>query len=341
MVQAAVPIAVVTTTGKLGDNWSRDDVLDALDEQGASDERMLDLKREEAKIFAKQPPLDYFEEDYVGVLALEGNNRVAAMWMLAHLVEYAGLPEAHLLKAGLLLDMYCLRKPGVLLHTSIPVLCVALVKIIMKVEDSTPSENLLGLATHASNLVHRLQQGCDQAFQPLSSRELVDQEAAILDALEWNIIMPTVQEWTELTSTRLNIFMFGLLAPMLTPMWDVSSYLAKTLALNCTTTDGFLPSRVAQGLLCISLVAARVLPASIFKLEFSELACPYLDGRQDAKIAFKPESVEFVLQRLEMASGSDRNALREDALFVNETLLNIQCQKQGDKWSYDEGCNTH
>jgi hypothetical protein len=337
MVQATVTLAVVTTARKLGENWSNDDVVDALDEQGASDERMVDLKAEEAKAFASSPSCSYFKEDYED-LAMGGTNRQAAMWLLANLVEYAGLPEVHLLKAGLFLDILCLRRPGALLNGSIPVLCVALVKIIKKVESSTPDSLLLSLSQYASCLVDRLQNGCGQANAHLDSEDLRDHEAAILDALDWKLELPTTQDWITLTCKRLNVFMFGLLTPMLTPMLDRTLYLAKSIAVSCPASADFLPVRVGQGLLCLSLVSARVLPASAFNLGLSELACPFLDGKQDVKKTFKPESLEMVIQGLELATGSKQDALSEDARFVNMTLLNMQCQNFGGMWGYNEDC---
>jgi hypothetical protein len=312
-------------------SWSSDEVQDALHEQGACDQRVASLAAADQRVLSKaNNPQDDQETEYIvedSQLVRETEVRQIAMWMLGSLVNYARLPETHLLKAGLLLDVFCLRQAQVLSESSIAAVVVALVSIVTKFDTSENIAPQRTLIAHTQYLIGILRDsGCPRTYGDVSPAKVLAQEQDILSALHWSVDLPTVEDWVGLVCARLNVFMFRMLAPLLVPMQERSFFSARILAVNCTSTAEFSPRHVAQGLLCLNLVSARVLPADAFALG-AELASPLWDlktGKGGHKSAFNPRSVELLLECLEKATGSDQASLKKDAHLVNEALLRLQ-----------------
>jgi len=253
-------------------------------------------------------------------LPLGAPTRSAAVWMLGHLVEHVQLHEMRWLDALLLLDSYCLHRPDALERSTLPALCAAITRLVKKLDEGEPTECLSNLHNYVSSLAQWLQKsGYPHLDTCVTPEDLNREEGEVLCALRWNIKLPTVQDWMTVLCARLNVFTCSGLRHLLTPLWQHNFQMARLLATRCPSTAAFGARRTAQGLLCLSLVSAHVLPPATFGL--CELATPVWEGAAGGQQQCKQESLEFLLDGLQAATGVDISSLQADAHLVNETLL--------------------
>jgi len=304
---------------------------DVLDEQAASDDVLSDMLSVENNILlaaslAAGEVRDVDERS----MPVGASSRNAAVWILAHLVEHVQLPEARWLDALLLLDVYCIHRPDALESPSLAALCAAVARLVKKFEDAgghTVVEVMSTLHSKATCLAQWMQKSgyphSGQMNTVVTPADLNLHENEILCALRWTIKLPTTQDWMTVFCARLNVFTCSGLKHLLTPMWQYNFQLAHMLATHCPTTETCGAHRVAQGLLCLSLVAAQVLPADAFCL--TELAVPLPPaGTARREQQCKQESLEFLFDGLQAATGSDLSTLKVDTHLVNETLLALK-----------------
>jgi len=246
--------------------------------------------------------------------------RSYAAWIFGHLIEHVELPEAHWLHAMLIFDMYCLQRPNAPESPSLPALCAAIVRLVKKFDDVVPKECVSTLPQKASNVAQWMVKTTCPHFETwVTSKELNEYEADILRTLGWNIKLHTVQDWMTLLCARLNVFTCNGLKKLLTPVLQMSFLHSRVIVAHCATTAMASTQRVAQGLLCLNLISAHVLPADTFGL--TELALPAWGGAAGGQPQCKEESLAFLLDGLQDASGSDLATLKADTHLVNETLL--------------------
>jgi hypothetical protein len=292
---------------------------EVLDEQAASDEVLAHMATRERRALSVPgfaPP-----KSVEKCLPLSAPERTTAVWMLGNLLEYIQVPETRWLDAFLLLDIYCLKKPNALDCSSLGALCAAVARLVRKLDDAEPTDLVSKLHLKAGGLAQWMQKSCCPHLETQVTQERVqEQETAVLVTLGWNITMPTAQDWMTVFLARLNVFTCQGLMHLLTPLWQHNFQLARLLATHCPTTAVCGTQRVAQGLLCLSLVSAGVLPQDMFGL--LELAAPVWNGVEQQQC--KPESLEFLLDGLQAATGSDLSTLRADTHLVNETLLALR-----------------
>jgi len=296
-------------------------IEDMLEEKCATDEILHNMRISEGKnMWAAGRSSKELSTDVEAGLPLGAPARSAAVWMLGRLAEHVQLPESHHLDAMLVLDMYCLHRPGALECTNLAALCAAITRLVKKTEDALPTEELASVPMEACRLAQWLHSsGYPHLETWITHQDVNQQEHAVLTALGWNLKMSTVQDWLTVVFARLNVFTRSRLVHLLTPLQQYNFQFARLLAAHCPTTAACGANRIAQGLLCLGLVSAHILPADTFGLV--ELAAPAWEG---AAQQCRPESLAFLLDGLEAATGSDVATLRADTHLVNETLFNLR-----------------
>jgi hypothetical protein len=294
-------------------------VEDTLDDQCVSDEVMTNMRSSQAAaLWRAGMPMDKDCEFFQG-LPRAGPLRSSAAWMFGHLVEQVQLLEASWHDAMLIFDIYCLHRPEVADSASLPAVCAAITRLVKKLDDAEPKDYISALPGVASSLAQWLKQSaCPQFEARVTQEDLARVEDDILRALGWNIKLPTVQDWMTVLCARLNIFTCNGLNHLLTPVLQNSILHSRVLTTHCTTTTTGA-HRLAQGLLCLNLISAQVLPADTFGL--TELATGVAAAGQPQ---CRQESLEFLLGGLEDATGSDISMLKADTHLVNETLLMLR-----------------
>jgi len=232
------------------------------------------------------------------------------------------LPETMLLDAMCIFDIYCLHRPEVPESASLPAVCTAITRLVKKMDDQIPQECISTLPCKASSLAQWLQRSACPHFEPwVTQEDLSWHEDDVLKALGWNIKLPTVHDWISVFCARLNVFTGSGLQHLLTLVIQNSFLLARVLATHCATNTAVGTRRVAQGLLCLNLICAHVLPAESVGL--TELATPPWGGAaagQQQQQQCRQESLEFLLDGLKEATRSDIATLKADTHLVNETL---------------------
>lgn len=295
-------------------------IEDMLEERCVTDEILANMRISEGKnMWAAGRSSKELTTDVRAGLPLGAPARSAAVWMLGRLAEHVQLPETHHLDAMLVLDMYCLHRPDALDCSTLAALCAAITRLVKKNEDALPTEELASVPMEACRLAQWLQSsGYPHLETWVTHQNVNQQEHAVLTALGWNLKMPTVQDWLTVLFARLNVFTCSGLMHLLTPLQQYNFQFARLLAAHCPTTVACGANRIAQGLLCLGLVSAHILPADTFGLV--ELAWPAEGAAQQCR----PESLAFLLDGLEAATGSDVATLRADTHLVNQTLLKMR-----------------
>jgi len=294
---------------------------DMLDDQAASDEVLASMRSNEANALWRAGMLvQTADKGSSETLPRADPSRNFAAWMFGHLVEHVGLPEPKWLDAMHIFDIYCLHRPEVPESASLPTVCTTITRLVKKFDTQNPEECIGTLPCKASSLAQWLQRSACPHFDAWVTLEDVNQyEDDILGALGWNIMLPTVQDWMIVLCARLNVFTCNGLKHLLTLVTQNSFLHARVLATHCPTNTAAGSHRVAQGLLCLNLICAHVLPAETFGI--TELATPPWGGAATGQPQCRQESLEFLLDGLEDATGSDIATLQADTHMVNETLL--------------------
>jgi len=306
----------------------REMIPDMLEEAAASDDVLAHMRSVESLLWRSK---DLSEELKVEDLNVEAANalrqaspsRNFVAWMLGHFVEHLELPEEKWLHCMLVFDLYCHHRPEVPESSRLPAVCAAIARLIKKFDDQEPKESIASLPAKASGIAQWMQQSTCPHFDCWVSPDVLnEQENDLLLALRWNIKVFTVQDWMRLLEARLNVFTCNGLKHLLSPVVQHSFVYARLLAAHFATTAKNNGPRVARGLLCLNLIAARVLPADTFDLE--ELATPMCPATSATPKQCKPESLEFLLDGLQDASGADLETLKADTHMINATLLMLK-----------------
>jgi hypothetical protein len=235
-----------------------------------------------------------------------------------------------LFDAVLLLDNYCSHKTGAL-QDSLPVLCAAVVNLLMKQDNIRFDALAAGLTQQACWNVDCMleEQGLAPIYHStITGPELLAQERLILSSIQWRLTVPTSSEWIRLSGTRLHVLTCSQFVAVTTPLWHYASYLVSMLTSENAATSNFAPRRVAHGTIvitclvsCLISVPDLVILADVDAEKEDLLSsslhlpqCPKVDTLQNKKAAI------FMAALLE-ATGSTLDELLEDARVVRAAVL--------------------
>lgn len=237
-----------------------------LDKQGVSNELMADWAAKEEALLSGCLSVDAGSTDG----ALPPDARDLALRYMQHLAQLMQLPETSLFDAAGLLDMYYLRAEGTVLVDTLPATCVATMKLLKKVDSALISMKGCNLAAHGAQLSQMLC-ACGYEVAEPGEHQVAAQELAILEALGWRVIVPTVKSWTSMFCSRFNVLTHGFFLPSLQPIWQSSIAFGTALVMWRAASPSLPPRRMAAGIIGLSFVVARLLPVEALKpAQFSD-----------------------------------------------------------------------
>lgn len=152
-------------------------------------------------------------------------------------------------------DAFCQGYEGTCDIQILPAISMAIVLIIKK-RDSARLCNPDDLACISSKL-----STCLGLRLAATKQQIVAQEITVLDVLDWDLEMPTVQSWASMFVTRFNCLSLSRYKVQLKQMWD--EYLTKFLLYgvsNTRATSQLPPFRLASAFFSLGLVWAGLLP---------------------------------------------------------------------------------
>jgi hypothetical protein len=329
-------------------------LLDALFAHSVSSEHVAVLARQEAQACSMphkslNAELEQFREP--------------TLRFLSQLSVACRLPETGQFAALELLDMFHARGGGSSQFLeSLPAACAAAVTLVGKGEDSSFAATPDQMAAQASSFAKWLRSQGAELSPEVSGEDVIRQELHILVSLEWQWQYPSVHIWLDMLSQRFQILSGNAYRSSidfakirgLTTHWGLLHSRARM--------DGTSPRRVACGLFCLQLVAARLLPldalrpARVSEQEWERLLkqgqCLTITGptgqcQEVLPCSLQPMQRQQVLAWLQLSSGMLESELKElahSAALTMRTAVEEAREKQlrhGALRRSKENCSTN
>merc|ERR1711956_31776 len=160
------------------------------------------------------------------------------------------LPQSKWFLMVAVLDVYCRRHRGVNTVFRLQSTCVALVKMLNKVDTAERAKQLL----LAEQFRHK-------GMGALFTRDILNQqEASLLETLDWKITIPSTESWLSTYCARFNVLSRRLLVSALLWVWGETVSNANVLIRYSPSSAQFSPRKQANGLLGLGFVSAGLLP---------------------------------------------------------------------------------
>jgi len=304
-------------------------VDDWLDEKGVTDERLDDLASKELKLFC---PVDILRECEASLREPRRGSadRKAALTVLQCLSRQFLANADKWFDAVVLLDAYCCQRPEALQEHSVPIICAALVSILLKQGGVSSHNFALCAGGFESRLLmqslfytNALQgpQGLAPEEASFTEDDLHEQEKMILTALRWRVAVPTISEWMASWSQRLNVCSCGTFAQATAPLWQYARYMASLLSWDFPWSSELAPRRVGLGVVSLTWVASGLFSSSDLGLdESSEEASSILPSCPQVP-ELRGRDMAIFLAVFLLATSTDLETLQEDAHTASVAIL--------------------
>lgn len=224
-----------------------EELKDTLYEQGAADELVFDLALRERSAVSgggSPPP--------------EPRLRAIAQMFLSWLAQAMKLSDATWFSAVALIDAYSTHIEGGLDARRLAGACVASVRLLQKLNCSAlgiPAKSLVECTSNFSDWMRKMGHQCEE----VTSEYLDDEERAIVRAMHWQVVIPTLESWLSLYVQRLDLITKGAHKAQLQRARQNSLLCARALVGFAPASEGRRPQRVARGLLGLALAGERLL----------------------------------------------------------------------------------
>lgn len=289
---------------------------EALDGQCASDEFMAIHRDREARMFA-------FTSSNVEE-AIQDLRSLAITFMGRLVCGFRHSDKAWF-DAVLLFDLYCLRATTHVQAQDLPAICTALVMLLQKADDSMSVPRMDNLVTYGNNFRQFLNAQHNIDAPVLTANVVSEREMLVLEALRWQINMPTVDVWLSCICARINSLTRMSLLAMLVPVWQQSLLLARAIVLAHPFLPSLTPERLARGLLSLGCVAAKLLPRSSFGIRETDNLGEAFPMQPVFVAASEQEDArnEFLTEAMQLATRSTLATLQEDCELVRIALRDV------------------
>jgi len=295
-----------------------DELIDALDEACVPDELLENMQMHEATAMSPYPDSGTALPPFVRSMALE---------FLSKLAVALELPQSKWFLMVAVLDVYCRRHRGVNTVSRLQATCVALVKILNKVDAAEPAKQVL----LAKQFEHT-------GISAMFTRDILNQqEASLLETLDWKITIPSTESWLSTYCTRFNALSRGLLVSSLVWVWGETVTNASALIRCSPSSAQFSQRKQANGLLGLGFVSAGLLPPSAMATEklcpvlwqqlLLEINCTKAQQATAPKHLLLGSHARHILKLLCLTVGADLKNLQQDckdvALFLRSAVPGI------------------
>jgi len=179
---------------------------------------------------------------------------------IARLAKAVRLPSDTVFTAAALLDLACLRLGPAVARTQLPELSSAMVRLLHKMDIAHRTLCGADLVHKASEFAEQLcSQGDSNTKVNITMNDLVNAEATLASALQWQFHVPSLQQWIQMFVTRLAEF-YPRATPRLEWTYQTSIGFAERIVLKQITYKAVAPQEIALGLFCTGLVLAGIVP---------------------------------------------------------------------------------
>jgi len=294
-------------------------IEDELDKQGVSNEKLEAWRAQETKAYdcARGPHAACKHPDVPRVPPVA---RDLALRFMQHFVQLMSLPSKSWFEAQVLLDAYIAKAPSSFGVHDLPATCVVLVRMLKKVDNATVCMKGARFSANAQSLAQILRARGFNVPDP-TEEQLHYQELAIIQAMDWQIYLPTVESWMCAFCSRFNVITQGLFMASLVWIWEQSQFFRMTVVMrevSEASSSALPPRKVAAGLLGLRFLSARLLPIEALQPEEVSYATwqqlVATTHREDGGVpscVLTPEIAQRVLELLQVATGLTLEELRE------------------------------
>jgi len=228
-----------------------------LDAKGVPGEIVGEWAMREAKVLSSPCSSRSWNGHGVGQ-PLPPQVRGACLRFLHRLTDLVGMPADGWWSAVLLLDLYVLRAEPA--PEAVPAACAAVVSLLRKSDKASFRPQWSDFTLQASQLAQWLRSLRFPTRAEVTISEILVQEKNIIEALDWQINCPSVHVWMSALRERFSILSNGAFTTLLDWVFQASLQCASMLVTSRPTTASLPPQRVANGLFCLNLVAASLVP---------------------------------------------------------------------------------
>mmetsp|Transcript_126644 Transcript_126644/g.352859 ORF Transcript_126644/g.352859 Transcript_126644/m.352859 type:complete len:379 (-) Transcript_126644:300-1436(-) len=221
-----------------------------------------------------------------------------------------------------MLDIFLMHgSKGQNILEDLPATCIALVKIQKKFDTATLNTRGLNLHLHAAQLAQWLTRAGYTTSSPTQD-ELDQQEMAILEALRWQVNLPSIESWLSAFCMRFNVLTHGNFIPQLNWVWQQCMVYARVVVTHKAATLEKLPQRKANGLLGLTFVRARLVPLDALrpaKLSPTMWENLFESGQFQATVpvcVLAPGFAQRVLDLLQVVLGRSLAELQQDCAMI-------------------------
>jgi len=335
-LDAAMGAGVGDVFGAVGSQTSAappPELIDELDQKGASNELVQDWAAREAKNMARLAQRHgKCGNDVPPGQPLNQELRKAALQFLTSLVELSGLPQSTWFDAVLLLDLCYLS--GRVGEEVLPSVCTVLVTVLGKNESATSTVRLADLSILTTRFAMWMSgMGYYVLCQEVTKVELRKQETAVLSALDWQLNWPSVRTWLSAFCDRFDVLLRHTMTSNIEWIFAQSIFSASSLVAHHPASATMAPQRMANGLLCIFLVVARMVPlaalrpAHLSQEEWEERFCKSQCMGAPPSSSLPPAWGAGILRFLTIVTGCEFRTLVVDAHLVVEAMLDVTHQQ--------------
>mmetsp|Transcript_98238 Transcript_98238/g.184738 ORF Transcript_98238/g.184738 Transcript_98238/m.184738 type:complete len:357 (+) Transcript_98238:47-1117(+) len=306
----------------------------ALEERGVSDDLMLEWEVREDRALGNN-----FKGNCQYLCHEEGQAiRQACLQCMLRLSEEIGLEMKGWIMAVTLLDVQVASGAGQGWGSDrhLPVACVAIVRLVKKVDDALFYTSEFDFSAYVSLFAELLEKsGMHIPSETISSYEemLQDEELRILQAANWQIQIPTVESWLSAFCARFSVLTRDIFMNSLVWIWQQGIALTGEILRQYTVTAEMPPRRVARGLISLLFVASNMLPLSMFQppqiteQDWQELfvsSLPMVVSVPDCKL---PEGrCRCITDILQAATCTELAVLCEDVFWLAKLMHHVPDQ---------------
>jgi hypothetical protein len=229
----------------------------------------------------------------------------------------------------LFLDLHCLQSDGDPV-SKLPATCAAINFVLRKVDDAQYDFSLdSSTPLLTSQLAHWLSQMGYENVGPGPTPEMVyAKELELLRSLAWQVGWPTTHVWASAAFLRFNVLTRSALATLVERVWQQGQLYSMMIVSRRSSMDP-PPRQLANGLLCLGLAAAGLLPleelcpTGTSPNDLEGLCARYYPRRASKSCVLPSEYTASMLSILEVATARDISVLRKDVGAVGPALREV------------------
>lgn len=292
-----------------------DDVIEALDKRNASAERLAVLAELDAIL------LQMADSSSTEILPAAAWS--AAIRFIRQLGDIVGLSHECMFSAILFLDLQC--KSGSV--NSLPSTCTAIISLVAKASGSMGQLEMADLARQASQFAEWLRSmGHEDVEVDIMQEQVLAKEIELLQASTWRLQLPTVHSWASIIFMRFNVLTDLAFVSSVEWVWRQGLLYARMVVEMRRPSLEIRPRRLANGVLCLGLIAARLLPLEEIcpediSLGDFEAMCTQCYPQNTVLSCLLPDThTALMLEVLQAAAGCSLSELRSDVGAVGLVL---------------------